>query len=254
MDTEPLRETEGFTAELIPVDDVDAIMEHYAGRKVPLDQVYPDPPPPPADNPALDRAAHLPSIRTIAQDDPNTRIRIETEAAYRKEAQFKIIHRFLMRDGDMQQIGNILGVPLNRAYQLRRELFNRMGKEAGNIDMGVHSARTMAFYDEIRSTALRHHDAVPDGGSNVDRARFLALAMAAENNKHKFLQVAGFYDSVKLHPSVKEVEGPDDMAVLRQAMTAMLDPALHEAEIDQILDGGDGFNDVGDPDDWIKVL
>lgn len=258
-DTEPMEDA----GEFMPVDAVDAILERYTGAKVPLEQVFPDAPPPPSGQAVLERAARLPARQSLAQDDPNRRFVIETEAAYRKEAQLKIMHRFILRHGDMQQISNVLGLPLDQTYQLRRELFGRMAKEAGNIDMMVHSARTIAFYDEIRAQALRHHDSFPDVvpgtpmSNGVDRARFLALAMAAENNKHKFLQIAGFYDNVKLHPAPPQTDGPDDMAVLRQAMTAMLDPSLHEAEIDNMLENG--MDDMGmgmgeTSDDILKLL
>jgi hypothetical protein len=235
---EVLTEAVSQFTEAVPAHTVDDLIERYTGTRVTIDFAYTDHAPPPHGNPAIDHAAAPGAFASIAVDGYTSSYRIDAENAYRKEHQLRLMHRLLLRQANMAQVASALDLTPQEAYTLRKELFGRLSKEAGSIDMGLLAGKTMAFYDEIRGTALRNADGLTVNQQHVDRARYLALAMVAERHKHDFLTRAGFYDSVRLNPKVDDETVDDDMGILRQAMAAIMDPELHKEEIDYMAQTG----------------
>lgn len=249
--TEDVTQVEG-SAPHIPVDAVEAVIERYSGRPIPLDVLYPDPPKPRS---ALD---HNPAPRRNLVPTPaNGAVQrnIATEQAYIRESQLKLVHRFVMRGASMQQVATALGVSIHEAYQLRIELFRRVGEEASSIDFPTFVGMSMGFYNEIKSSALRGFDA--EGVTHKEKQTYLMVAKAAEDSQHRLLQVAGFYDDVKLRPKQESGDTQaDDMADMQNAMRMMLDPAAYVREIEAVLSDDSGVYEpsMDEPEARIRVL
>jgi hypothetical protein len=152
----------------------------------------------------------------------------------------------------MGQIANALDKPLSYGYALRHELERRMANEASNINLLAHSAASIGFYKEMRGTALRQMDT--DGLTHVDKTRYMAVAMAAENNMHKFLQTVGFYEGAPLKPQEVDQDAASDMSLLTSSLRAMMNPDVYEDQMRDVIDGD--FDDVPDakPEDLIRVI
>lgn len=238
--------------ELAPPEPIDQIVSRYAGTgsRVPLDEAFPDAPGRLTGNPAADRAASLNAnpLSVIARDDPGSAFMSDSAQAYQREHDLRMVHRLMLRGAGMPAIATALGCSTEQAYAMRRELYARLRAEAGSIDMLVHTGKTLGFYDEIRTIAMR--DATRENISARDKSRLLTVALAAEAGKHRFLQVSGFYDNATLRPADPVSDGDDSMETIRTAMRAMMDPDNYEYEIDQILEGrksgtrGDNTYDV----------
>lgn len=254
-DEPPLDAVDG-AEEAIPATAVERLVERYAGRGVPLDKAFPEPP---ADGP-LNAAEGMQTSNghitgQIVEPDPASDYFNGTEDAYRKEHRLKLVSRLMLRDATMPQIAEALEVSIHEAYQLRGELFSRMRREAGSIDMATHAGKTMAFYGEIRATAMRGHDM--SGITHADKQRYLQLAMAAENNMHRFLQASGFYKKASFAPSESGLDGrDDDMLLLQNAMKNLMDPEMYvEGTLDSMSDDQLlGTSKSDDQDDMVRVL
>lgn len=238
---------------LAPITPIDALVQRYAGRPIPLHEAFPEPPPPPADHPALDRAVRASAGRfLIAPREPaRDHTAVASEEAYRKEHMLRTAHRMLMRRATMAQIAQALNLTVGEAYRLRDELFRRVRAEGGSIDMVLHAGMTIGFYDEVRAIALRNADL--QGTTHTDKARYLTIALGAENSKHRFLQVAGFYDNARLSPQDTEARQDDGVAMLQGAMRALFDPDAEEDELMNI-DVQDRDTTEGHADGMIRVL
>lgn len=257
---------------VMPVDDVSSILERYTGKPIPLAQLYPAPPPPVPEEAALRRAPSGPARAPMTIDAPGRSAQVNTDEAYRRQFQLKTIHKFLLRGASMAQISSVLGLPVAEVHRLKAELYQRIAAEAGGIDLLTYVGRTIAFYDEIKAMSLRGADGVrdwevtraPDGsvveGTNpnksasMEKARYLMLALAAENNQQRFLERAGFFDHTKLTPKVQsDDEGANAMQVLRQMFNELMDPALTEERMANIVNG-DEYLPGGEDEDPIRVL
>lgn len=233
-------------------NNIDDLVDRYAGQAVPLDEAFPDAPPPVNPHVALSRPARSALAQEVipALDPARTRLAdraMVADQVYRQEYQFQMMHRMMMRTGSMAQIATALGVTLDEAYTLRRELLRRMADEAGSIDQLEHTGRTMAFYNEVRGNALRSYDQA-EPANHVARQRWLALAMAAENNKHRFLQAIGFYDKFNVTPKEDAAManlGNDDLELLRNAARNLFNPEATEDAMDRLLDRDSGMDDLG---------
>lgn len=240
--------------EFYPHDPIDEIIDRYAGQEIPLDEAFPMPPPPPSDHPVLERMARSPHAQhVLAPENPHRQHEI-AEEAYRREHQLHLMHKMMVRQGSMAQIASALGMHVSEAFILRKELHRRIGREAGSVDQMSFSGSTIAFYNEVRGNAMRGADT-----ANLDHAnkqRYWMVALNAENNKHRFLQVAGFYKDFKLRPKEEEVRVPDDdLTAITSAMRVLFDPELLETEMGEIIDNPRGADiPASDPDDMIRVL
>lgn len=238
---------------MAPMSHIDQLVQRYAGRPIPLDQAFPAPPPPPADHPALDRAVRASSGRLLVapREPARDHVAVASEEAYRREHMLRTAHRILMRKGTMAQIAAALDITLSEAYRLRDELFRRVRAEGGSIDMVLHAGMTIAFYDEVRAMALRNADL--QGTTHVDKARYMTIALGAENSKHRFLQVAGFYDNARLSPRDTDTDDDEGVSLLQGAMRALFDSDADEDVLIDMPQQGTGDSE-GHVDGLIRVL
>lgn len=252
----PEKLTQHAIEHLADVTRVDEIVQRYTtrGSTVDLAEAFPEPPAPPAHHVLIDNAMRNPDGHASYQRaSPVEAEALALEGAYRREHELRVMHRMLLRGASMQQVSNALDKKLGYVYALRRELERRLANEGANIDVKVHSANTMAFYNEVRNKALRAADG--ERIDDVGKARYLSVALAAENSKHKFLQAAGFYSNAPLRPQETEADDGGDMEVLATALKAMMDPAAYEDAAMEVIKGGDDDNYTGkDPDSEIRVL
>lgn len=274
VDYSAVKDVEDFpgSAEVMPVDEVSSIVERYTGKALPLDRLYPEPPPEPPAQAAL-RAATAPGMATAVVLPPATR-RINNEAAYRREHQLRVVHRMLLRNASMSQAAAVMGIPVAEAYALRAELYRRMSQEAGNMDVGLFIGRSEGFYREIRGEAMRRFDAVPDieqvvvdgqlvngtvPNKNADRDRrmWLVIAMASENNNQRFMQSTGVHDEVRTRRRFTTDAAEDDGAAMMQQLRGMfrdlMDPALAEQRMDGLVNG-DELGPDGEPDESLITV
>ena len=234
----------------MPLDGIEDVMARYNGGRVPLDVLYPEPPKPEY-NPVLDEPQAAPRRAVVPMGEPQNRVL--HEAAYIKEARLKTAHRLIMRGANMQQLADTLGLSLSEAFELRSELFRRISREASSIDMPLLVGRSLAFYNEIKASALRGYDT--DGITHTDKQRYLVIAKGAEDSQHRLLQVSGFYDDVKLRPAVTvSDDAGDEMADMHRAIKMMMDPNAFMTGIEESLNAEVVFTDKADEDAEIRVL
>jgi len=229
--------------------DIDELIEKYAGKAVPLDRAFPSPPPPVPDPRATAAERPAQALDPYPIPSPSTTPDIGAEGAARREYQLKMLQRLSMRGASLPQIAQALDMNLPDVYRLRSELHRRLEAEAGNVSMLTHLGMALGFYDEIRQQMLRQMDGPTNAQqqpgqqpasaqlSHVDRARYAATALAAENSKHRFLYMAGFYKNAQVQPKPVEPEEQNEMDVLGTALRAMLDPDAYTNEMGEVLEG-----------------
>ena len=241
--------------ELPEASRIDEIVEKYTGTSINLDEAFPEPPPPVPPHAALTGVVRVPeSNKAYNRPNPADAEALAAENAYRREHELKVMHRLLMRNATVPQIANALDKSTAYVLALRHELERRLAAEAANLNVMAHSASTLGFYREMRGIALRNVDMENMG--HRDKARYMTLAIAAENNMHRFLQVSGFYDGAPMRPQVRDEESHGEMAMLAGALKAMLNPEEYEQQMLDVLDGDDGDAVLPrqDPDEQIRVL
>lgn len=266
LDVPTINDIEGAD-KLTPADEVEAVLERYTGRPVSLDKLYPSPPPEPTGNPALDYQGAAPRRPEAIIREPQ-RDAIRTQEAYQKEYRLKTVHRFILRGASIVQIAQALGVDVAEAHRLRTELMRRISKEVSSIDFPAFVGMSMGFYQEVRSLALRQFDAggeaQRDAQGNVtgfpmspkDRMGYLSIAKGAEDSQHRLLQLAGFYDNVKLTPAAQSGDAAtEDMLDMQSAMKMLLDPSAYQNAMEAVLNEDTGAFEVDAPEeDSIRVL
>lgn len=233
---------------------VDEIVAKYTGSAINLEEAFPEPPEAPPAHVALRGAVRNPySDVAYQRPDPAQAEALAAENAYRREHELRLVHRMLMRNATMPQIANALDKALPYVLALRHELERRLAAEAANINVMAHSASSIGFYREVRGIALRNVDA--EGMGHRDKARYMTLALAAENNLHRFLQATGFYDSAHMRPQEVDPDGGEDMAVLTGALKALMNPDAYEDAAYDVVFGDDPEDlSTGSPEDHIRVL
>lgn len=257
--------------DLVDLDDVDRIVEKYLGHKVDLAAAFPDPPAPGA-HPAIDNAVMAPhAVEPYSRPSAADQEVRAAEAAARRERQLTMMHKMLLRQATLPQIAATLDMGLAQAYQLRSELYSRYRKEAQRIDVMSFTGEAISFYNSITASAMRFSDwqdqqEVPaNQGETVnnvrtithgERQRYYAVAMAAQNNKIRFLQVAGLFDSKPVKPAETETQDDSDIKMLRDAVAAALNPDAYLNRLGEIIDmeERDGTFMKHDPEDFIKAL
>lgn len=238
-----------------PCGRVEELVEKYAGSSVPLDEVFPDPPPPIPPHAALTGATRLPeSNRAYNRPNPAEVEALAAEGAYKREAELKLLHRLLLRDATIPQIANALNQSVTYVMALRHELERRHAAEAANLDAMAHSGKTISFYREVRAVALRRAD--DNQISHMERVRYLSTAITAENSMHKFLQVAGFYDAAPMRPQTPTTPEDDEMSELSKAFRVMLDPDAFLHEMGELIEGEVQpiLDEQYDPEQHIRTL
>lgn len=157
---------------------------------------------------ALDRGEMIrlddafPDIGDLSDDDdamlnPAVRARVAAlhGSQYQREYILRTLHRLVLRRTPTDTIAQMFNVPVNRVYKWIEELNRRLQKEATSITLGKIAGDTLAFYNESRSMGLILSES---SEKMSEKIRGLEVALKAEQDKHKFLQVAGFYDNARL--------------------------------------------------------
>lgn len=176
-------------------DSLDEAIDQSAatGQPIDLEHAFPDAPEGALPDPATDPRGRLAALGRGSGNHSGT---------YLKEYRLKMVHRLLMRNLPIDMIAQQLQVSEFTVHELRRELNKRLKAEAKVIDGYAFFGRSLAFYDEVRGMALRlaTDTKVPAG----QRLGALTVALASENNKHNFLDRAGFFDHNRFQPPAPE--------------------------------------------------
>lgn len=120
----------------------------------------------------------------------------EDQKAYRKEYQLKAAHQIMINGGNTGKIAEILKISLSEARALKRELQARLIKEVKSLDKNHVAGQALMFYDAIQAKALQMAATDPLNPNAHLRSKIEALkvALQAQTDKQKFLQVSGFWN------------------------------------------------------------
>jgi hypothetical protein len=95
------------------------------------------------------------------------------------------------------QIAQRFGVTVRTIYTWEQKLYAKLRDEARNIDANVFLGESLEFYKTLRAAGM----AIYLTGTDVRTKQVgLEQARAANNDMHKYLHTAGFYDAVKFQP------------------------------------------------------
>lgn len=163
-----------------------------------------------------------------------------TESQYQKEYRLKAAHQIMINGGTTAQIAQALNISLTEARNLKRELVSRQKSAVRNIDVEQEVAKAIMFYDHIAAKSLQLS---AKGGEKQLRNQVEALkvALQAQTDKQKFLQLAGVYENgFRSNSGNIHVNGANDV---RDMVTAVLSGHAVEVveEVDETDDGVELF-------------
>jgi DNA-binding transcriptional MerR regulator len=144
---------------------------------------------------------HTPRGPTDPRDNTPAARLAHVEAHYKQyaaEYRMQLVHRLLMRGLPLDTIAEMLDLSARRVQMIRQDLFNRLRDEAKQADIYGIAGQTIAFYREVRATAMRIASENKHGVQNQMNA--LRIALSAEADTHRFLQASGFYDNARFIP------------------------------------------------------
>lgn len=159
---------------------------------------------------------------------------------YQKEYILRTLHRLLLRRVPTDQIAQMFNVSVHTIYNWIDELRARMKAEATTMSITQVAGDTLSFYNEIRSTGLTTASTAQDIKHKI---KGMEVALKAEQDKHKFLQVAGFYDTAKLGRETMEDESAKKARQIIN-MTKNLLSGEFEAEEEDVLEEISGHERV----------
>ncbi len=177
----------------------------------------------------IDPARTLPPPVTDAPEpdspDFNPRARLEQvgrrSSEYEREYRLDLLHRMLMRKLPLDEIATQLGISIRQLYNDRRELAERLRKEARLLDVDHIIGDSKGFYEEVQSLAMR---AASNGNLPMPmRLAAMRTALASHNDKHRFYQAAGVYDVLRFRKGAGEGTQTDI-----QRLMALTDELLTE--------------------------
>lgn len=165
-------------------------------------------------------------------------------SAYEREYRLKLIHRMLMRNVPLDKIADQLQVSTKTVMRDRTELFKRLKAEAEKLDIHKLVGDTMGFYQEVGAMGLRAASAskLP---MNM-RIAAMRTSLAAKNDMHRFLNVAGVFDVLRF--KVKDDGDSTDMERLMAITTALLD-ADDKVDPMQSISNLPGMDDLTDEEE-----
>lgn len=142
------------------------------------------------------RAARNTTMEDPAADfNPQARLQeVQREAratGYEREYRLGLMHRMLMRRIPLDQIAQEMGLSLRTVLRDRQELRKQLAREAKRLDLYEIIGDSVSVYEEAMGLALRaaSQAKLP---MNI-RLAALRTALGAQNDKHRFLETAGFY-------------------------------------------------------------
>lgn len=116
---------------------------------------------------------------------------------YINEFRLVVVHRMSLRGAPLGQIGAVLGISAKHAQRLFDKLTDRLSSEAKHVDIAALVGETLAFYHAIRTDCME----IAATSTNVSaRLKAMDVALAAEADKHRFLQACGLYPNARYVP------------------------------------------------------
>lgn len=139
---------------------------------------------------------------------------------YQKEYILRTVHRLTLRRVPVDEIARMFNVSVEKVYKWIKELNDRLKQEATSLTLNHVAGDTLSFYGEIRAMGLTQ---ASTSTKVQEKIRGLEVALRAEQDKHKFLQTAGFYDTAKLGRERQE----DDAGKRAQKLITMTQSLLN---------------------------
>jgi hypothetical protein len=185
---------------------------------------------------------------------------------YLTEYRLRLLHRLILRGVTQDQQAALLGVSIRYVRELRARLNSRLREEAAGTDGYLVFGQSKAFYDEIRAMAMRIAtdeeiepcEQFPEGRKGASRNQRLdamRVALHAEGDRHRFMQLVGFYDYFQFKPQgeldERQQSGVRVTEMLRIQMDGQATPEDVEAMYTEVEDTPDAD---GEDDEFTRVL
>lgn len=153
--------------------------------------------------------------------NPANRLREVGQRAtgYEREYRLKLIHRLLMRGIPLDTIANQLMVSVDTVERDRREIGQRLRKQASTMDANEMIGDTMAFYGETQAMALKM--ASSDKTPLNTKLAAIRTALSSRNDRHRFLQASGVFDALQF--STDEDGSSNDLDRLMQLTERLIE-------------------------------
>lgn len=152
---------------------------------------------------------------------------------YQKEYILRTLHRLTLRRVPLDQIAQMFNVEVETVYGWIDELRARLKSEASTLTITAIAGDTLSFYNEARALGLT---IASTAGRVPDKIRGMEVALKAEQDKHKFLQVAGFYDTAKLGRETMEDESSKKARSIINMTKSLLSGRFEEDKEQDIAD------------------
>lgn len=120
---------------------------------------------------------------------------------YINEFRLVVVHRMSLRGAPLGQIGAVLGISSKHAQRLFDMLTDRLLWEAKHSDIAALVGEALAFYHAVRTDCMRIAETSTDVSEQLSA---IDTALAAEADKHRFLQACGFYNSARYVPQTPQ--------------------------------------------------
>ena len=160
---------------------------------------------------------------------------------YQREYILRTVHRLALRRVPVDQIAQMFNVQVLTVYKWMDELKERLKAEATTMSVTQIAGDTLSFYNEARAMGMT----IASSATKVpEKVRGMEVALKAEADKHKFLQVAGFYDTAKLgRETMEDTASKKARSIIN--MTKNLLSGNFEAEPEEDI------SDMIDPEDRV---
>ncbi len=185
---------------------------------------------------------------------------------YLTEYRLRLLHRLILRGVTQEQQAALLGVGIRYVRELRARLNNALREEAAGTDGYLVFGQSKAFYDEIRAMAMRiatdegiapceQYPEGKDGSSRNQRLDAMRVALHAEGDRHRFMQLVGFYDYFQFKPK-GELDARQQSGVrVTEMLRVHMDGQATEGEVDAMyIAPEDEVTPDGDDDEFTRVL
>ena len=154
----------------------------------------------------------------VNSDDPDS-IPTTKLDVYDKETTLRYIHKLRMRDIPKAEICKRIGISEITLNKHIKELYARLREGARKLDVNELIGDSMATYNEVMAMALNH-------SSNKDlpiptRLAALRTVLSARNDMHRFLSLAGVYDTLVY--TAKDTTTENDIGALIKTTQKLLD-------------------------------
>ncbi len=165
-----------------------------------------------------------PIYEETVEFDPRTRLRLASQRSvdYEKELRLNLLHKYLLRGLQLDEISERLGIPISRIEKDRRELAVRLRQHAKDLDIDMLVGNSKGFYEEVQSLAMKQ--AVSPSVPTPIKLSAMRTALASHNDMHRFYQAAGVYDVLRFKKGIGDGVQSDI-----QRLMSMTDDLLTEA-------------------------